>query len=98
MALAPGYYEAATEGTLGYDPLTYYSFSVNAGQVEWYNFTLDPNPVNARINGTGRGADPSAPLAGATTPARVAGIQFPPVTSDGSGSYSIQVQSGTAEI
>ena len=98
MALVPGYYEAATEGTLGYDPLTYYSFSVNAGQVEWYNFTLDPNPVNAWINGTVRDADTSAPLAGATITVRVAGIQFPPVTSDGSGSYSIQVQSGTAEI
>src|SRR3990170_3504796 len=98
MALVPGYYEAATEGTLGYDPLSTYSLSVNAGQVEWYNFTLDPNPVNAWINGTVRDADTSAPLAGATITARVAGVQFPPATSDGSGSYSIQVQSGNAEV
>ncbi len=98
MALVPGSYEATSEGTLGYDPLTSYSFSVNAGQVEWYNFTLDPNPVDGWLNGTVRDADTSAPLAGATVTARVDGIQLPPATSDGSGSYSIAAPYGNVEV
>ena len=98
MALVPGSYEAASEGTLGYDPLTSYSFSVNAGQVEWYNFTLDPNPVDGWLNGTVRDADTLAPLAGATVTARIDGVQLSPATSDGSGLYSITAPYGNAEV
>jgi len=98
MALVPASYDVATEAVIGYDPYLDYSVSISAGEVLWYNVTLDPNAVNAWINGTVRDADTSARIAGARVDARVDGVPFPPVTSDANGTYSILVQTGSAEL
>ncbi len=98
MDLVPDSYEVSTDGVIGYDPFSYYPVSLGTGQVRWYNISLDPNPVNAWINGTVRDADTSASIAGAEITARVDGLLLPPVASNASGFYSLPVPSGTVEI
>ena len=98
IAISPGSYEVSTEGVFGYDPYSYYPVSASGGRATWYNFTLNPNPVNVWINGTVRDSITSAAIPGARVFVRVDTLQFPDATSDANGSYSVQVQSGNAEI
>ena len=98
MALVSTWYDLTTEGVTGYDSYIDYSVSISNGEVLWYNFTLDPNPVNAWINGTVRDATTSDPVPGARVTARVDGVDFPAVLSGPAGAYSILVQTGNAEL
>src|SRR5213079_708033 len=76
----------------------YYPVYIGTG-VLWYNFTMDPIPVNAWINGTVLDDATSAPIAGATITGRVdSSLVLPGVTSDAAGHYSLPTQSGTVEI
>src|SRR5437773_424490 len=82
-------------GSIPYDSYPVY---IGTG-VLWYNFTMDPNPVNAWINGTVLDDATSAPIAGATITGRVdSSLVLPGVTSDAAGHYSLPTQTGTVEI
>ena len=96
--LVPDSYDIASDGVVGYSPYEDYPVYLGSG-VSWYNFTMDPNPVNAWINGTVLDDSTSSPIAGATITARVDGsLVLPSVTSDAAGQYSLPTQGGTVEI
>ena len=96
--LVPDSYDIASDAVVGYVPYDYYPVYIGTG-ILWYNFTMDPNPVNAWINGTVLDDATSAPIAGATITARVdSSLVLPSATSDAAGRYSLPTQSGTVEI
>jgi hypothetical protein len=96
--LIPDSYDISTDAVFGYSPYDYYPVNVYAG-VLWYNLTLNPDPVNAWINGTVRDDATSAPTAGATITAKVDGLLvLPSVTSNATGIYSLHAPSGSVEI
>src|SRR5205809_7515299 len=96
--LVPDSYDIASDAVVGYVPYDYYPVYIGTG-VRWYNFTMDPNPVNAWINGTVLDDATSAPIAGATITGRVdSSLVLPSVTSDAPGHYSLPTQCRTLEI
>jgi hypothetical protein len=96
--LIPDSYDITSDGVVGYAPYDYYPVYVGAG-VLWYNFTMNPDPVNAWINGTVVDSTTSIPIAGATITARVDGLLLiPSVTSDANGTYSLPTPSGNVEV
>src|SRR6266540_3939323 len=99
MDLVPTSYDVATDGVVGYDAFDDYPVYLGPGDVLWYNISLNPNPVNAWINGTVRDDATSATIAGARITARVDGVlDLPSVTSDATGQYSMPVPSGSIDI
>ncbi|HYU07296.1 MAG TPA: carboxypeptidase-like regulatory domain-containing protein, partial [Thermoplasmata archaeon] len=99
MDLVPTSYDVATDGVVGYDAFDDYPVYLGPGDVLWYNISLNPNPVNAWINGTVRDDASSATIAGARITARVDGsLDLPAVTSDATGQYSMPVPSGSIDI
>src|SRR6266568_4564438 len=99
MNLVPTSYDVATDGVVGYDAYDYYPVYLGPGDVLWYNISLNPNPVNAWINGTVRDDFTSALIAGARITARVDGVlDLPSVTSNSTGQYSMPVSSGSIDI
>ncbi len=98
MDLVPGSYDIQTIETVGYDEYQYYPVTVSAGNPLWYNFTLDPRPGVAWVNGTVRDADTSAPVAGARVTGRVGAEYLLTSISDAAGFYSLQSPTGDLEI
>jgi hypothetical protein len=98
MALVAGtYYDIGTRGVAGYAPY-WYTFEYVSSGIQWFNFTLDPNPVDAWVNGTVRSDADSSPIPNATVSALVDGEPFGPVLSDASGAFSLSVPSGDVTI
>ncbi len=99
MDLVPTSYDVATDDVIGYDAYDYYPVYLGPGDVLWYNLSLNPNPVNAWINGTVRDDSTSSLIAGARITARVDGVlDLPSVTSNATGQYSMPVPSGSIDI
>jgi hypothetical protein len=98
LDLVPWTYMVSNADMAGYDPYTYYPLSVSAGQVRWFNFTVDPNPVDAWINGSVRDDDTWAPIVGATVTGIVDGVQLATVTTDAFGDYGLPTQAGNVDI
>src|SRR6266516_4710908 len=99
MDLVPTSYDVATDDVIGYDAYDYYPVYFGPGDVLWYNISLNPNPVNAWINGTIRDDATSATIAGARITASVDGLlDLPSVTSNATGQYSMPVPSGSIDI
>ncbi len=99
MDLVPTSYDVATDGVIGHDAYDYYPVYLGPGDVLWYNISLNPNPVDAWINGTVRDDSTSTVIAGARITARVDGVlDMPSVTSNSTGQYSMPVPSGSIDI
>src|SRR3989442_13470868 len=97
--LVPSSYDVHTDGVIGYAGYDDYPVYIGSGQVLWYNFSLNPNPVDSWINGTVYDQVTSSPIAGANVTARVDGLLYlPSVSSNATGRYSMPVPSGNVEI
>ncbi len=98
MYIVPGTYTLATSGIFGYHSVSVYPFYANTGPIRWYNFSLNPNPFVAWINGTVRDGYTYAPIAGANVTAMVDGLTFTPATSNATGFYSVLAPSGDVQL
>ena len=97
MGLVPGMYDVLTRNATGYTPARFTYESIGTG-VTWLNFTLDPNPVDAWVNGTVWSDSGSGPIPNATVSALVDGESFGPVLTDAAGAFGLNVPAGSVTI